>query len=75
MPSPPAIYPKSLIQRQVLIFDAVSGAFENNIDYAMLVKIYGATIEGNNPGGKYSPNQCLGAKKPAKRGPYKKKAA
>lgn len=43
--------------------DAVAGAFENNIDYAMLVKIYGATTEGNNPGGKYSPNQCLGAKK------------
>lgn len=37
---------------------AVYDAFENDVDYAMLVKIYGKDLEGNT---RYSPAQCLGA--------------
>lgn len=40
--------------------DAVEEAFDNNIDYAMLVKIYGQESEGQK---RYSPAKCLGAKK------------
>jgi IS1 family transposase len=36
---------------------AVKGAFENDIDYAMLVKIYGASPEAQR---RYSPPVCLG---------------
>jgi len=42
--------------------DAVEGAFGADIDYAMLVKIYGAT-EGKSNEKRYSPADCLGAKK------------
>ena len=41
--------------------EAVEGAFGADIDYAMLNKIYGATSEGAK--GRYSPAECLGAKK------------
>ena len=41
---------------------AVEGAFGCDIDYAMLVKIYGKT-EGKGPEKRYSPAQCLGARK------------
>lgn len=38
--------------------DAVNGAFPfNNIDYAMLVKVYGAALESEI---RYSPAQCIG---------------
>ncbi len=38
--------------------DAVNGAFPfNNIDYAMLVKVYGAALESET---RYSPPQCIG---------------
>jgi IS1 family transposase len=40
---------------------AVEDAFGANIDYAMLVKIYGVAPEG--PEVRYSPAQCMGAKK------------
>jgi len=40
---------------------AVEDAFGTNIDYAMLNKIYGATPEGAQH--RYSPAQCMGAKK------------
>jgi IS1 family transposase len=39
---------------------AVENAFGSQIDYAMLVKIYGETSEGQK---RYSPAECLGAKK------------
>ncbi len=42
--------------------EAVEGAFGANIDYAMLVKLYGNAPEGGSPERKYSPNVCLGAK-------------
>ncbi|MGA7412496.1 MAG: IS1 family transposase [Bryobacteraceae bacterium] len=37
--------------------NAVKKAFGNDIDYAMLVKIYGNTIEGQK---RYSPAECIG---------------
>ncbi len=40
--------------------EAVEGAFGSDIDYAMLVKIYGASGEGEK---RYSPAECLGAVK------------
>src|SRR2546427_808323 len=51
---------------------AVAGAFgADNIDYAMLVKLYGTTITGEKPGTtetRYSPPMCLGARPEAKFG-------
>jgi IS1 family transposase len=41
---------------------AVEGAFACDIDFAQLVKIYGVT-EGKGPEKRYSPAQCLGARK------------
>jgi len=41
--------------------EAVEGAFGADIDYAMLVKLYGATSEGAK--GRYSPAECTGAVK------------
>lgn len=40
---------------------AVEDAFGSEIDYAMLIKIYGKTPEGGEV--RYSPAQCMGAKK------------
>lgn len=39
---------------------AVEKAFQNDIDYAMLVKIYGQTVEGQK---RYSPAECVGCDK------------
>jgi IS1 family transposase len=41
--------------------EAVEGAFGADVDYAMLVKIYGASSD--NAKGRYSPAECTGAKK------------
>src|SRR5437867_40339 len=41
--------------------EAVEGAFGSDIDYAMLVKIYGAAPDAFK--GRYSPAECLGAMK------------
>ncbi len=41
--------------------EAVEGAFGGDIDYAMLVKIYGAAPESAK--GRYSPADCIGARK------------
>lgn len=43
--------------------DAVSGAFANDIDYAMLVKLYGESPDGAGPERKYSPGECTGSVK------------
>ena len=40
--------------------EAVEGAFGSNIDYAMLVKVYGPEPEGQR---RYSPSECIGAVK------------
>lgn len=40
--------------------DAVQGVFSGHVDYAQLVKIYGPTTTAP---GRYSPAECLGAKK------------
>lgn len=48
--------------------DAVSGVFAGKqIDYAMLVKLYGET-EAPGPERKYSPAECVGARKEPKIG-------
>lgn len=39
--------------------EAVEGAFGGDIDYAMLIKLYGPTISG---AGRYSPAECIGTK-------------
>ncbi len=41
--------------------EAVEGAFGGDVDYAMLVKIYGASSDGAK--GRYSPAECTGARK------------
>jgi IS1 family transposase len=41
--------------------DAIEGAFGGDIDYAMLVKVYGPSPEGNTR--RYSPAECIGARK------------
>ena len=43
--------------------DAVERAFDNDIDYAQLVKIYGGSEKGNENERKYSPAVCTGSKK------------
>jgi IS1 family transposase len=40
--------------------EAVESAFGGNVDYAQLVKIYGATPQADT---RYSPAECIGAKK------------
>ena len=41
---------------------AIDGAFGTDIDYAMLVKIYGSEVEGEERRRKYSPPECIGCK-------------
>lgn len=41
--------------------EAVEGAFGGDVDYAMLVKLYGASADGSR--GRYSPAECVGARK------------
>jgi len=41
--------------------EAVEGAFGGDVDYAMLIKLYGATPESAK--GRYSPAECIGARK------------
>lgn len=43
--------------------EAVEGAFGADVDYAMLVKLYGETGGGKGHERKYSPAQCTGARK------------
>ncbi len=50
---------------------AIENAFGNEIDYAQLVKLYGASPESAK--GRYSPAQCTGIKKTAKIGSPKEK--
>jgi IS1 family transposase len=42
---------------------AVEEAFGADIDYSMLVKLYGAETGGNGHERKYSPSECIGARK------------
>jgi IS1 family transposase len=41
--------------------EAIEGAFGGDVDYAMLVKLYGAVSESAK--GRYSPAECIGARK------------
>ena len=47
--------------------EAVEGAFGADVDYAMLVKVYGAAPEGAQV--RYSPAECIGAEKRRVEGP------
>jgi hypothetical protein len=38
------------------------GAFAENVDYAMLVKMYGSENANKNPDIKYSPAECTGTR-------------
>ena len=40
---------------------AVEGAFDGNVDYAQLVKMYGGTADQRSPERRYSPSICLGS--------------
>jgi IS1 family transposase len=40
--------------------EAVEGAFGDEIDYAMILKIYGPSLD---PAGRYSPSECIGQEK------------
>lgn len=46
--------------------NAVEDAFGSEVDYAMLIKIYGAAPEGGEV--RYSPAQCMGARKATQMG-------
>ncbi|MCW5713967.1 MAG: DDE-type integrase/transposase/recombinase [Bauldia sp.] len=49
--------------------DAVAGAFgRGQIDYAMLVKLYGESADAKTAERKYSPAECVGARKEPKMG-------
>jgi len=49
--------------------DAVAGAFADDVDYAMLVKLYGEDKSApTSPERKYSPSECIGARKEPKIG-------
>ncbi len=48
-----------------MYLEAVEGAFGANVDYAQLVKLYGAESEAEK---RYSPAQCIGAQKRAVQG-------
>ena len=51
--------------------DAIDTAFGGEVDYAMLIKLYGATSEAAK--GRYSPAECIGAgKKPISGNPDEK---
>src|SRR5579872_7002666 len=53
--------------------DAVSGAFsDDGVDYGMLVKLYGKTSD-DTPERRYSPAQCVGARKDVMLGNPKKR--
>ena len=43
--------------------EAVEEAFGADVDYGMLVKLYGAETSGQGHERKYSPSECLGARK------------
>jgi len=42
---------------------AVENAFGGDIDYAMLIKLYGAEGAKENPEARYSPGECIGTRK------------
>ena len=43
-----------------LYFHAISASFASKIDYAMLRKIFGGSVDESGPGRKYSPAACIG---------------
>jgi IS1 family transposase len=47
---------------------AVNHAFQGDVDYAVLMKVYGGTVSETGGGVRYSPAQCLGCEKKPKVG-------
>lgn len=43
--------------------EAVEDAFGGDVDYAMLVKLYGKSENDQRPDTRYSPSECIGARK------------
>lgn len=43
--------------------DAVEGAFGTDADYAKLIKVYGAPVDGSGNERRYSPGECCGIRK------------
>ena len=43
--------------------EAIEGAFGGDVDYAMLIKLYGAGGSSRNPETRYSPSECIGIHK------------
>ena len=48
-----------------LYLHAVNANFGENVDYAMLKKIYGGTVDESGPNVRYSPAKCIGAERKA----------
>ncbi|MCU1339699.1 MAG: transposase [Bryobacterales bacterium] len=46
-------------------FHAVAEYFSDDVDYAMLRKIYGGTLDESGPSVRYSPAKCLGCERKA----------
>ena len=46
-------------------FHAVAEYFNDDVDYAMLQKIYGGTVDESGPSVRYSPAKCLGCERKA----------
>ncbi len=47
---------------------AVNAAFQGDVDYAVLMKLYGGTVNESGPEVRYSPAKCLGCEKKPKIG-------
>ena len=45
--------------------EAVEGTFGGNVDYAQLIKLYGKSADDRQQGTRYSPSECIGARKEA----------
>ena len=43
--------------------EAIEGAFGGDVDYAMLIKLYGSTGNDKFPETRYSPSACIGSRK------------
>lgn len=47
---------------------AINSAFQGDIDYAVINKLYATTVDESGPARRYSPPQCVGCEKKAKVG-------
>jgi IS1 family transposase len=47
---------------------AINSAFQGDVDYAVLMKLYGGTVDESGPSVRYSPAKCIGCEKKPKIG-------